>query len=95
MTAALDMARLRHGPILSTLLRLSAPNVIAMAMTVLVGIAETYYVGRLGTTPLAALGLVFPFAMLTGTMSAGVTWRVSIPWSVRALRRSVMDGSSW
>jgi putative MATE family efflux protein len=36
-----------------------------------VGIAETYYVGRLGTTPLAAMALVFPFAMLTQMMSAG------------------------
>src|SRR5690606_35635282 len=61
----------RHGPILPTLLRLSAPNVVAMALAVLVAIAETFYVGLLGTTPLAALGLVFPFAMLTGTLSAG------------------------
>jgi putative MATE family efflux protein len=56
---------------LPTLLRLAAPNVLAMVMTVLVGIAETYYVGRLGTTPLAAMALVFPFAMLTQMMSAG------------------------
>ncbi len=38
-----------------------------MALTVLVGIAETYCVDRLGTTPLAAMALVFPFAMLTST----------------------------
>jgi putative MATE family efflux protein len=56
---------------LPTLLRLAAPNVLAMVMTVLVGVAETYYVGRLGTTPLAAMALVFPFAMLTQMMSAG------------------------
>ncbi len=63
--------RILSDPILSTLVRLSMPNVLAMATTVLVGIAETYYVGRLGTTPLAAMALVFPFAMLTGMMSAG------------------------
>lgn len=63
--------RLLNGAILPTLLRLSLPNVLAMAMTVLVGIAETYYVGRLGTAPLAAMALVFPFAMLTQMMSAG------------------------
>jgi putative MATE family efflux protein len=66
-----DLQRMLHGPILPTLLRLSAPNVLAMVMTVLVGIAETYYVGRLGTAPLAAMALVFPFAMLTQMMSAG------------------------
>lgn len=65
------LQRLLNGPILPTLLTLSAPNVLAMVMTVLVGIAETYYVGRLGTTPLAAMALVFPFAMLTQMMSAG------------------------
>lgn len=66
-----DLQRLLSAPILPTLLRLSAPNVLAMVMTVLVGIAETYYVGRLGTAPLAAMALVFPFAMLTQMMSAG------------------------
>jgi putative MATE family efflux protein len=66
-----DLQRMLHGPILPTLLRLAAPNVLAMVMTVLVGIAETYYVGRLGTAPLAAMALVFPFAMLTQMMSAG------------------------
>ena len=42
-----------------------------MVMTVLVGITETFYIGRLGTTPLAAIALVFPFAMLTQMMSSG------------------------
>nr|HMS06427.1 MATE family efflux transporter [Burkholderiaceae bacterium] len=37
----------------------------------LVGIAETYYMGRLGTAPLAAMALVFPFAMLTQMLSSG------------------------
>lgn len=59
------------GPILRTLLRLAAPNVLATSTAVLVGLAETFYVGRLGVVPLAALGLVFPFAMLTGMLSAG------------------------
>ena len=69
--AARRLPDLRHGPILPTLLRLAAPNVLAMALTVLVGIAETYYVGRLGTAPLAAMALVFPFAMLTQMLSSG------------------------
>jgi putative MATE family efflux protein len=42
-----------------------------MTMTVAVGIAETRYVGLLGTAPLAAMALVFPFAMLVQMMSAG------------------------
>jgi len=62
---------LLQGAILPTLLRLSVPNVLALVMSVLVGIAETYYVGQLGTVPLAAMALVFPFAMLTQMMSNG------------------------
>jgi putative MATE family efflux protein len=62
---------LTTGPILPTLLRLAAPNLLAMTMAVAVGIAETRYVGLLGTGPLAAMALVFPFAMLVQMMSAG------------------------
>jgi putative MATE family efflux protein len=62
---------LLEGPILATLLRLAAPSVLAMAMQVGVGIAETVYIGRLGSTPLAAMALVFPFLMLAQQLSAG------------------------
>lgn len=62
---------LTTGPILPTLLRLAVPNVIAMVMTVIVGIAETRYVGVLGTAPLAAMAMVFPLATLVQMMSAG------------------------
>jgi putative MATE family efflux protein len=57
--------------ILPTLLRLAAPNMIAMVGTTLVAVAETSYIGRLGTEPLAGIALVFPFVMLTQMMSAG------------------------
>ncbi|KRQ98887.1 MATE family efflux transporter [Bradyrhizobium jicamae] len=59
------------SPILPTLLKLALPNGIAMAGTTLVAVAETSYIGRLGTEPLAGIALVFPFAMLTQMMSAG------------------------
>ena len=62
---------LLRDAIFPTLLRLSVPNMVAMGMAVLVAVAETYYVGRLGTTALAAMALVFPLAMLTQMMSNG------------------------
>jgi putative MATE family efflux protein len=65
------MNPLLSGPILPTLLRLALPNVLAMAAATLVGICETFYVGRLGLEPLAAMALVFPFVMLTQMFSAG------------------------
>jgi putative MATE family efflux protein len=62
---------LATGPILPTLLRLAAPNVLAMLAAAAVGIAETWYVGLLGVPQLAAMALVFPFVMLTQMFSAG------------------------
>src|SRR5258708_9011000 len=59
------------SPILPTLLQLAIPNAIAMFGTALVAVAETSYIGRLGTEPLAGIALVFPFVMLTQMMSAG------------------------
>ncbi|BAT61393.1 multidrug export protein MepA [Variibacter gotjawalensis] len=58
-------------PILPTLTRLSLPNMISMLAIALVAVAETAYVGLLGTAPLAAMALVFPMVMLQQTMSAG------------------------
>ncbi len=65
------MNSLLTSPILPTLLRLALPNTVAMFASTLVAVAETSYIGRLGTEPLAGIALVFPFAMLTQMMSAG------------------------
>ncbi|NVN88555.1 MAG: MATE family efflux transporter [Rhodopseudomonas sp.] len=62
---------LLDGPILSTLLRLAWPNVVALSAGTCVVIAETSYIGRLGVESLAAMALVFPFVILTMTMSGG------------------------
>jgi putative MATE family efflux protein len=63
--------RLLEGPILPTLARLAAPNVLLVLVQTLVSIIETWLVSRLGTVSLAALALVFPFAILMQMMSAG------------------------
>ena len=59
------------GPILPTLLHLAWPNALAFSAGTCVVIAETSYIGRLGVESLAAMALVFPFVMLTMTMSGG------------------------
>ncbi len=69
--AAAERNPLLEGPILPTLLRLAAPNVVALTAGTCVVIAETSYIGRLGVEALAAMALVFPFIMLTMTMSGG------------------------
>ncbi len=62
---------LLDGPIFSTLLKLAAPNVVALTAGTCVAIAETTYIGRLGVEPLAAMALVFPLVILMMTMSGG------------------------
>ena len=60
-----------EGPIAATLIRLAAPNVLVMLAQTSVGLVETYFVGKLGTDPLAGVALVFPVVMLMQMMSAG------------------------
>ena len=59
------------APIGPTLLKLAAPNVLAMFVQSAQSVAEAYYASVLGVTALAGLALVFPFVMLTQMLSAG------------------------
>ena len=60
-----------EGPIVKTLVRLAAPNILVMLAQTSVGLIETYFVGKLGTNSLAGVALVFPIVMLMQMMSAG------------------------
>jgi MATE family, multidrug efflux pump len=60
-----------EAPILPTLLRLAAPNVLVMLIQASIGLIEAYFVGQLGTEALAGVSLVFPALMLMQMMSAG------------------------
>jgi MATE family, multidrug efflux pump len=72
VSAAAPRTRLLlQGPIVSTLLRLAAPNVLVMLAQASTGLIETYFVSRLGTDALAGMALVFPFVMLMQMISAG------------------------
>ncbi len=63
--------RLLEAPLVPTLLRLGAPNVLIMLAQSAVGLIETFFVGKLGTDALAGMALVFPAVMLMQTVSAG------------------------
>ena len=62
---------LLEAPIVPTLLKLAAPNVVVMVAQAAVGLIETYFVGKLGLDALAGMALVFPIVMLMQMMSAG------------------------
>src|SRR6266446_5638031 len=82
------------GPILRTLLWLAWPNVIALSAGTCVVIAETSYIGRLGVESLAAMALVFPFVILTMTMSGGAMGGGVASAVARALGAGDVDRAS-
>jgi putative MATE family efflux protein len=65
------MSPLLQAPIVPTLARLAAPGIALALFQTAVSVADTYYVGRLGTESLAGLALVFPMVMLLQMTSAG------------------------
>ena len=62
---------LLHGPILPTLLRLAAPNVLLLLAQAATGLIEIWWVAGLGTDALAGMALAFPGVMLMSMISAG------------------------
>jgi putative MATE family efflux protein len=60
-----------EGAIAPTLIRMALPNTLVMFAQASVGLVETYFVGKLGTDPLAGVALVVPPLMLMQMMSAG------------------------
>ena len=65
------MSPLLTAPIVPTLARLAAPGIALALFQTAVAVADTYYIGHLGTESLAGLALVFPMVMLLQMMSAG------------------------
>jgi putative MATE family efflux protein len=62
---------LLEAPILPTLLRLAAPNVVVVLVQVVSSTLDAFFVGRLGADALAGVSLAFPVWILMVTMSAG------------------------
>ena len=65
------MSPLLNAPLAPTLARLAAPGIVLALFQTAVSVADTHFVGRLGTESLAGLALVFPMLMLLQMTSAG------------------------
>jgi putative MATE family efflux protein len=63
--------RLLEGSILATIVRLAVPNTTVMAVQVLIGLLEIYFVSGLGVDALAGVSQVFPLVSLTIAVSQG------------------------
>jgi putative MATE family efflux protein len=86
-------ARLLTAPVVPTLVRLSAPGLLLVAFQSMISIGDTYFIGRLGTAPLAGLALVFPLVMLlqmtsAGAMGGGVSSAISRALGAGEARRA-------
>lgn len=62
---------LLEAPLVPTLLRLAAPNILVMFVQASIGLIEAYFIGKLGTEPLAGVALAFPLLMLMQMMAGG------------------------
>ena len=51
---------LATAPIPGLVIRLSVPTIISMMITALYNMADTFFVGQIGTSATAAVGVVFP-----------------------------------
>ena len=70
-TQSQRMHLLLNAPILSSLWILGAPNVTAIVILTSVTYADAWFVGRLGTVPLASIAIAFPFQTLMMMMAGG------------------------
>jgi MatE protein len=81
-SAAARTKLLLEGPVLPTLLRLAAPNVLNLLAFVGVITFDGFFLGRIGTDALAGASLAFPWVMLVlqttnSGMGAGVSSAVA------------------
>ena len=63
---------LTEGPVSSRLVKLTLPMVGGIFAIVAFNLADTYYVGQLGTNQLAAMSFTFPVVMTLGSLALGL-----------------------
>ena len=68
-----DLRDLTSGPVWLNLLRLAWPMLFGIAAVMSVQLVDTYFVGKLGTDPLAALSFSFPIALTLASVSIGLS----------------------
>ncbi|MEM6733290.1 MAG: MATE family efflux transporter, partial [Myxococcota bacterium] len=65
-------ASLTEGPVWKALLRLGGPMIIGIVAVLSISLADTYFVGLLGTDALAALSFTFPVTFTIASLSVGL-----------------------
>jgi Na+-driven multidrug efflux pump len=78
---------LLEAPVLPTLLKLAAPNLLVMLAQMSIGLVEVYFVAHLGVDALAGASLVFPVLSLISALSQGAVGGGVVTAIARALGR--------
>jgi putative MATE family efflux protein len=65
-------ALLTHGPVGKTLIKLTIPMIFGLIGIVAFNLVDTYFVGKLGTSELAALSFTFPVVLVIGSLAMGI-----------------------
>lgn len=76
-TARNQNAQLTNGKIGKTLFRLTIPMIFGIISIMLFNLIDTFFIGRLGTTELAAISFTFPVVFLLGSIAMGIGIGVS------------------
>ena len=63
---------LTKGPIVPLLVKLTWPMMFGVMGMVVFNMVDTFYVGRLGTAELAAIGYTFPVVMIVSSIAMGM-----------------------
>ena len=77
---------LLEKPIVPMIMRLAIPNATVMAVYVLIGLLEVYFVSRLGLDALAGVAPVFPLVSLVASIAQGAIGGGIVTTVARALR---------
>ena len=60
------------GPVAVNLARLAGPMILGIMAVISVSLVDTYYVGQLGSAPLAALSFTFPVTLSISSIAIGL-----------------------
>ncbi len=65
------MSKLLDGSVKGHLARMTLPGIGGMLAIMIFNLTDTWYVSRMGTAPLAAMGLTFAVVMIVGALAMG------------------------
>jgi len=72
MKSKSSTAKLTEGPVKQTIFKLAWPMILGMVGMVGFNLVDMFFIGMLGTTPLAAVSFTFPIVMVIGSVALGL-----------------------